>query len=142
MERILDLYDSFYARGVDIFSLHGALFFRSEESGEEEIPFLPPIVEQSMEPDGRLLWIINDGMHRIAAARRLRQRINVVTVVGATRPYYAFATPNGWADVTEITELTEDFKKKEYRNPEDYKALFRDFNGVFPGVQKQRELYT
>jgi hypothetical protein len=40
--------------------------------------------------------------------------------------------------VEELAELTEGYQKKAYRNPENYKALFRDFNAVFEGVQKQR----
>jgi hypothetical protein len=30
------------------------------------------------------------------------------------------------------------FQKKEYRDPQNYKALFRQFNELFPGVQKDR----
>jgi hypothetical protein len=35
--------------------------------------------------------------------------------------------------------LPDGHQKKEYRQPANYKALFRDFNAVFPGVQKQRK---
>ena len=38
----------------------------------------------------------------------------------------------------QFDELREGYQKKEYRNPENYKALFRDFNEIFEGVQKQR----
>ncbi|MBF0322245.1 MAG: hypothetical protein HQL62_04755, partial [Magnetococcales bacterium] len=74
------------------------------------------------------------------AAMRLESLINVVMVhnVPGEFPYYAYALPNGWSDVQELTELPEGFVKKSYRDPENYKSLFRDFNEVFPGVQKQR----
>ena len=42
------------------------------------------------------------------------------------------------ARVEELEELREGYQKKEYRDPENYKALFRDFNEIFEGVQKQR----
>jgi hypothetical protein len=41
--------------------------------------------------------------------------------------------------VAELEDLPDEFQKKEYRLPDNYKALFRDFNAVFPGVQKQRK---
>ena len=40
--------------------------------------------------------------------------------------------------VAELEELPATFQKKEYRVPGNYKALFRDFNAVFPGVQAER----
>jgi len=40
--------------------------------------------------------------------------------------------------VEELDELPAGYQKKAYRRPDDYKALFRDFNDVFPGVQVER----
>ena len=40
--------------------------------------------------------------------------------------------------MVELEELPDNFQKKAYRVPENYKALFRDFNAVFPGVQQER----
>jgi hypothetical protein len=54
-------------------------------------------------------------------------------------PYYAYGIEEGWSGVVAIDELTDGFKKKDYRNPDNYKALFRDFNAVFPGIQEQRK---
>ncbi|MBF0154679.1 MAG: hypothetical protein HQL64_13135 [Magnetococcales bacterium] len=145
LERILELHAAFRQQGVDIFALDGGLMFwlRDPENPDTEvgpIPLTPPVVEMSLEPDGRRLPLINDGMHRVYAALQLRSVINVVMVhdVPTEFPYYAFALPNGWSDVQELTALPEDFVKKSYRDPDNYKALFRDFNEVFPGVQKQR----
>lgn len=141
---IFDLAENFAKRGIDIFSLRGALLFwldGSDPDNDPPIPFLPPVVEESCEPDGRLVQLINDGMHRVYAAIKLRKNINIVLVSNVPKeyPYYAYALSGGWAQVEEISELTDGYKKKEYRNPENYKALFRDFNEIFDGVQKQRK---
>ena len=58
-------------------------------------PLLPPVVERSEEPDGRTVWLINDGIHRVYAAHLAGSPINVVTVDGASHPYYALAS--AWA---------------------------------------------
>lgn len=140
---VLTLEQLFRPHGIDVFALTGAVLFWIERDGEEEgpIPLTPPIVEESVEPDGRTVWIINDGMHRIAAARKRGRTINVIRARGVPRdyPYYAFPMAEGWNGMTELDELPDGFQKKAYRVPENYKALFRDFNEVFPGVQKQRK---
>jgi hypothetical protein len=53
-------------------------------------------------------------------------------------PYYAYALGGGWSEVAVVEKLPDGRRRKEYRNPENYRALFRDFNAVFPGVQKDR----
>jgi hypothetical protein len=127
VRRLLELRD---ALDVDIFALDGGLYL-------DGIPLLPPVVERSEEPDGRTVWLINDGIHRVYAAHLAGSPINVVTVEGATHPYYALAA--SWEAVVELEELPDGFQKKAYRVPENYKALFRDFNAVFPGVQAERK---
>jgi len=117
-----------------IFALDGGLHLHTED---EVIPFIPPVVERSTEPDGRTVWLINDGIHRVYAAHVAGSPINVVTVDGASHPYYALAA--SWDVVVELEELPDNFQKKAYRVPENYKALFRDFNAVFPGVQQERK---
>ena len=125
VRRILDLRDS-----VDVFALDGGVYL-------DGTPLLPPVVERSEEPDGRTVWLINDGIHRVYAAHLAGSPINVVTVDGASHPYYALAA--SWDVVVELEELPDGFQKKAYRVPENYKALFRDFNAVFPGVQQERK---
>jgi hypothetical protein len=144
LNQVLGLAALFDNCGVDIFSLTGALFFWIDRSdGEEEgpIPLTPPIIEESVEPNGRTVWLINDGMHRVAAARKLGRNISIVLARGVPReyPYYAFPLDDGWETVVELPELPDGFQKKAYRFPDNYKSLFRDFNAVFPGVQKQRK---
>ncbi|MCC6862314.1 MAG: hypothetical protein IT158_27310 [Bryobacterales bacterium] len=140
LDTVLDLYETFLPRGIDIFALCGGLlFWRDEQEGA--IPLIPPMVEESLEPDGRRVLLINDGIHRVYCARKLGRKINVVAARGvpAEYPYYAYALQHGWSEVTELAELPDAFQKKEYRDPLNYKALFRDFNAVLPGVQKQRK---
>jgi len=142
VQTILDLADAFTLLGVDVFGLRGALLFWPEgaDPAEAPIPLLPPMIEESIEADGRKVLLINDGIHRVYAARKRGRKLNVVLArnVPAEYPYYAYALPDGWAQVQELAELTEGYQKKAYRNPDNYKALFRDFNEIFEGIQKQR----
>jgi hypothetical protein len=125
VRRILELRET-----LDVFALDGGVYL-------DGIPLLPPVVERSREPDGRTVWLINDGIHRVYAAHLAGSPINVVAVDGASHPYYALA--GSWADVLELEALPDRFQKKAYRVPDNYKALFRDFNAVFPGVQQERK---
>ena len=79
-------------------------------------------------------------MHRIHTARKLGLPINVILAqkVPVTFPYYAYPLKNGWNDVAELDYIPNDFVKKTYRDKDNYKALFRNFNAVLPGIQKQR----
>ncbi|MBF0627266.1 MAG: hypothetical protein HQL91_03505 [Magnetococcales bacterium] len=145
-QRLHDLYGLFREQGIDIFNLDGGLFFWLADpeapNGEDgPIPLMPPVVEISCEPDGRILPLINDGMHRVYTAMRLGLKINIVLVHNVPReyPYYAFALEQGWQEVMELEALPDDFIKKFYRDPTQYKSLFRDFNAVFDGIQKQRK---
>ncbi len=142
VQTILDVADAFEPMGIDVFSLRGALLFWPEghDLAEAPIPLLPPVIEESTEADGSKVLLINDGIHRVYAARKRGRKLNVVLARGvpAEYPYYAYALPDGWAQVVELAELTEGFQKKAYRNPDNYKALFRDFNEIFEGIQKQR----
>jgi hypothetical protein len=138
------LYHAFLERSIDIFALEGGVLFWVENTdGIEEgpIPLVPPVVEESFEPGGRTVFLINDGMHRVYAARKLGRRINIVLVRNVPRqyPYYAYALQGGWQGVEELAELPDTYEKKTYRDPANYKALFRDFNAVLPGIQKQRK---
>ncbi|MBF0339580.1 MAG: hypothetical protein HQL95_01285 [Magnetococcales bacterium] len=144
-ERLHQLCLAFRQKGIDIFNLEGGLFFwledpESPEGEEGPIPLMPPVVEMSAEPDGRMIPLINDGMHRVYTAMRLGVPLNIVLAHDVPRefPYYAFALEKGWREVVELDELPDGFVKKHYRDPDQYKALFRDFNAVFDGIQKQR----
>jgi hypothetical protein len=137
--KITELRAALLPLGHDIFAPDGGLIVRTDEQ-DEDIPVIPPVVEESREPDGRTVLLINDGIHRVWAARTAGLPIQVAVVRGVPEeyPYYAFALPGGWADVVEFDELPDNFQKKEYRVPDQYRLLFRDFNRLFPGVQKVR----
>jgi hypothetical protein len=138
---LLRLRSALLACEVDLFALDGGAYVRTSDDPDEKVPITPPFIEWSHEPDGRRVPLVNDGLHRVFAARSLGVPISVVIADGVPRdcPYYAFALPNGWSEVAELEELPDDYQKKEYRLPNNYKALFRDFNVVFPGIQKERK---
>jgi hypothetical protein len=139
VDKITELRAALLPLGHDVFALDGGLIVRNDDQ-DDDIPVIPPIVEESREPDGRTVLLINDGIHRVYAARTAGLPIQVVVVRGVPEdyPYYAYALRDGWAGVQEFDELPDNFQKKEYRVPESYRLLFRDFNELFPGVQKQR----
>jgi hypothetical protein len=139
--RLLELRAALAPWGIDPFALDGGAHIRTSDDPEETIPLIPPIVERSSESDGRQVLLIGDGLHRVSAARSVGLPISVVIVtnISSIHPYYAQALPNGWSDLDQLDELPDSFQKKSYRLPACYKALFRDFNAVFPGVQQQRK---
>jgi hypothetical protein len=139
--KVLELRDSLLSDGIDIFALDGGVWVSTSDDPDERIPVIPPVVEESREPDGRTVLVIADGIHRVYAARAVGVPISVVAVrdVPAEHPYYAYALERGWDDVQPLEELPDGFQKKEYRRPDNYKSLFRDYNAIFPGVQKQRK---
>jgi hypothetical protein len=144
VRRVHALRTYFLEKGIDIFALKdGILFWYREDDGSEEgpVPLVPPVVEESFEPEGKTVLIVNDGMHRVYAAREKGLDINCIVIrnVPAQFPYYAYALPGGWPDVTRLTEIPDGYVKKAYRDTKNYKGLFRDFNAVLPGVQKQRK---
>ena len=82
--------------GIDIFELNG--FVRLTLEGHEEpVDLLPPVVEESIERNGSVHLIINDGMHRVYMALREWVVPQVVLVRGIPKdlPYYAFPVPGG-----------------------------------------------
>jgi hypothetical protein len=141
VSKILQLRAALLEHGLDMFALDGGAYIRTTDDPEEVVPVIPPVVEESREPDGRTALIINDGIHRVFAARAIGAPLSVVIARGvpAELPYYALALPGGWSDVAELDELPDRFEKKAYRIPTNYKALFREFNDVFPGLQKERK---
>jgi hypothetical protein len=141
VRRILALREALLPHGLDMFALEGGAFVRTSHDPDAWVPVIPPVVEESHEPDGRTVFVINDGIHRAYAARSIGQRIAVVlaTDVPHEYPYYALALPGGWNEVEALDELPDTYQKKEYRQPDNYKALFREFNAVFPGVQADRK---
>ncbi|MDH7603237.1 MAG: hypothetical protein QHI38_13955 [Armatimonadota bacterium] len=120
--------------GIDLFKLDGYITMWLQ-GYEEPIDVLPPVIERSVEADGSVMKILNDGMHRVYLARMERSPIQVVYVrdVPPQYPYYAYPLVNGWNDVEIVDELPENYIKKWHRIP-NYKTLYRDFNTAFRNV--------
>jgi hypothetical protein len=106
---------------------------------EHQIDILPPVIEEYIDPFGKLHLIVCDGQHRCRLAYQMGVPINVVYVRGVHSgyPYYAHVLPRGWDDVELITNLTEGYVKK-FHVQKNHKALYRDFNSVFSNIGDSR----
>ena len=120
--------------GFDLFHLDGFLRL-TLEGFEEPIDLLPPIVEESIEADGSLHLIVNDGMHRTYLAYLEWQIPQVVFVRGVPKelPYYAFPIPAGWEKLEVREDIPSGYIKKWHRIKQN-KRLYRDFNSAFTNV--------
>ena len=126
---------------VNIFALNGFLRLYLDSS-EEPVDLLPPIVEESIEPDGSVHLIINDGMHRIYMALREWVIPEIILIRGIPKnlPYYAFPVPGGWDKVEEREDLPTGYLKKWHRIAA-YHSLYRNFNSEFMNVGGPREFF-
>ncbi len=124
---------------VDIFSLDGFVRLTFEDQ-DEPVDLLPPVVEESIEKDGSIHFIVNDGMHRVYMAMREWIVPQVVLVRGIPKdlPYYAFPVPGGWQSVEERDDLPPGYLKKWHRIA-NYHALYRNFNSSFSNVGGPRQ---
>lgn len=128
--------------GINIYRLNG--FVRLMLEGEEEpMDLLPPIVEESIEQDGSVHLIVNDGMHRVYMAMREWVIPQAVLVRGVPKhlPYYAFPVPGGWTNIEERDDLPPGYLKKWHRIP-NYHALYRNFNSAFKNVGGPRKFFS
>jgi hypothetical protein len=143
LRKIQELRWSLAAQGVDLFRLDGFVTYtvRGEDGAEESYAVYPPIVEESLEADGTLALIINDGMHRLYLARQEWVVPQVVYIRGIPRayPYYAYPRPEGWQGLDLLAENPDRQKylKKCHRR-RDNKRLYRDFQAVFANVGRPR----
>jgi len=134
---------SLAAWGVDLFRLDGYITYTVRLADGDEVSYdlYPPIVEESIEADGTVALLINDGMHRLYLAR-LEWVIPQVTFIrGIPRdyPYYAFPRVQGWEglDLLEENPDPRRYLKKCHRVREN-KKLYRDFQAVFQNVGRSR----
>lgn len=125
----IQLQEAFREKGCDILNLDGYCEFKLNNEPIYRT-ILPPIIEESIEADGKIYPLINDGMHRIYLAKLQKRRINIVYIRGSKKPYYAYPLPNGWADVRIVNEINKNLIKKIHRI-QDNKKLYRNFDSVF-----------
>lgn len=126
---------------VNIFQLDG--FVRITIEGyDEPVDLLPPVVEESIENDGSVHLIVNDGMHRVYMALREWCIPQVALIRGIPKhlPYYAFPVPGGWDKVEERDDLPDGYIKK-WRRIKNYYSLYRNFNSAFINVGGPRQAF-
>ncbi|OGP69990.1 MAG: hypothetical protein A2Z73_00585 [Deltaproteobacteria bacterium RBG_13_60_28] len=134
---------SLAAQGVDLFRLDGYVTYTvlGEDGTEEVYDLYPPIVEESVEADGTLALLINDGMHRLYLARLewVVPQVAYIRGVPKAYPYYAFPRQQGWMGLDLLAENPDPrtYLKKCHRQ-RDNKKLFRDFQAVFRNVGRPR----
>ncbi|MBW1975833.1 MAG: hypothetical protein JRI45_09735 [Deltaproteobacteria bacterium] len=136
--KVRDLQWALKKLNYDIFSLDGYLEIWLE-GNDEPITLLPPVVEESIEDNGQVVILINDGMHRLYLAHKQWIIPQVVFVRGIPKeyPYYAYPNPFQWEGIDVIDELPEGYVKKWHRI-RDYHSLYRDFNSAFSRVGAPR----
>lgn len=123
-------------QGFDFLHLNGYL---DVWFGDNELPvgILPPILEQSIENDGSIHWIICDGMHRCYLSRAYFTAPQVVLISHVPFPYYAYPNPSGWDEVEMIYEEEKGLIKKFHRIREN-KKLYRNFVPQFGNLSVPR----
>ena len=134
LKKVRDLKWALLEHDVDIFKLDG--YVKCWFDGiDEPIDVLPPIVEESFEPNDSVVNIVNDGMHRIYMALLEGITPQVVFIRGVLKscPYYAYPVPGGWNSVEIVDSLPENYIKKWHRIKNN-KTLYRNFNSAFENV--------
>ncbi len=138
LEKIRCLKLELLRHGVNLYKLDGYISLWLEDT-TDPIDLLPPIVEESIEANGKTVSLINDGMHRLFMARLEWEIPQIVFIRGIPKhkPYYAYPIPQGWNAVKIVDELPLYLLKKWHRI-ENYKTLYRDFNSAFTNVGNPR----
>jgi len=137
LERMRSLRLHLESLGHDLLQLEGYLTMTNQRTGEV-CDLLPPIVEESVEANGRCFWLVNDGVHRVYLAYLEHRPLRVVHITDVAAPFYAYPIPGDcWAKLQLMDERPPDLLKRWLR-VEDKLALYRDFNRVFRGVSGRR----
>lgn len=129
--------------GLDLFRLDGYVTYtvRLPDGEEATYDLYPPIVEESLEADGTVALLINDGMHRLYLARLewVIPQVTYIRGIPPAYPYYAFPRPQGWEGLDLLPENPDPqtYLKKCHRW-RDNKRLYRDFQAVFHNVGRSR----
>jgi hypothetical protein len=126
-------------QGVDLFRLDGFVTYTvlQDDGSEATFDLYPPIVEESIEADGTLTLIINDGMHRLYLARLewLVPQVTYIRGLPRAYPYYAYPRRQGWEGLDLLADNPDSkvYLKKCHRLRHN-KRLYRDFQAVFHNV--------
>lgn len=123
--------------GIDIYDMKG--FVRMWVEGQDEpIDIMPIVIEESIERDGKVCNIINDGMHRTYNAYLSGMFAKVIFIRGVSKdlPYYAYPTPSRSLDDVEIVDSLPEGYIKKWHRIENNKSLYRNFEatGAFLNV--------
>jgi len=111
-------------------------FYQITTDTGEVFPYIPPVVEWAKEGE-KWVHYVSDGMHRLDyLCRNYCGNPYIIIIKNPSAPYYALPSDMTWEDL-ELHD-TPPKVKKTYRDPDNYKALFRDYNSQFPGIQKDR----
>lgn len=142
LKKVRELKWALEEHDVDIFELNGFVRLLLEGFGEP-MDLLPPVVEESIERDGSVHLIVNDGMHRVYMALREWVIPQVIFIRGIPKhlPYYAYPVPGRWNSVEERDDLPDGFLKKWHRIA-NYHALYRNFNSTFTNVGGPRQFFS
>lgn len=130
--------------GVDLFRLDGYVTYtvRQEDGSEATYDLYPPIVEESIEADGTVALLINDGMHRLYLARLewLVPQVTYIRGVDKAYPYYAYPRRERWEGLDLLADNPDPktYLKKCHRVRHN-KRLYRDFQAVFANVGRSRQ---
>jgi len=106
------------------------------EGYDEKVDLLPPVIEEFIEKNGRVVRIINDGMHRVYLAflEWIVPQVIYVRGVPKNLPYYAFPIPEqDWTKIEIVDDIPARYIKKWHRI-EKNKRLYRNFNSAFINV--------
>jgi len=141
LKKVRELKWALQEHGIDIFNINGFVRLTFEDYGEP-VDLLPPVVEESIERDGTVHFIVNDGMHRVYMALRewVIPQVTLIRGVPKDLPYYAFPVPGGWKNLEERDDLPPGYLKKWHRIA-NYHALYRNFNSAFRNVGGPREFF-
>lgn len=129
--------------GVDLFRLDGYVTYtvRQEDGSEATYDLYPPIVEESIEADGTVALLINDGMHRLYLARLewVVPQVTYIRGVDKAYPYYAYPRRERWEGLDLLADNPDPktYLKKCHRVRHN-KRLYRDFQAVFANVGRSR----
>lgn len=143
LRKTQDLRWSLAERGVDLFRLDGYITYtvRREDGSEATYDLYPPIVEESIEADGTVALLINDGMHRLYLARLewVVPQVTYIRGVPKAYPYYAYPRRQRWEGLDLLAENPDSltYLKKCHRVRHN-KRLYRDFQAVFANVGRPR----